>query len=187
MIYPAFYKKINLLLLELLADLPSPHPDAATTSEEALIKAAALKASAVSGVLSLPSGVFAVLTLLPDLFAVWKIQAQLVANIAAANGKSKLLTQETLLYCLFGTVQSSSEDLVVRIGERFVVRRSTQKVFESFIAKLGLRIGRNLLSERVARFIPLIGAALVARYSFTDTTTVGKTASTLFRSEIQEM
>lgn len=179
------YKKINQLLLELLADLPRPQTSAISFSPESLIKTASLKAAAVSGALSLPSGVLAVLTLFPDIVAVWKIQAQLVADIAASNGKSNQLNRETLLYCLFGANDSASEDLVVRVGQRFVVRRSSQKVFESFLGKLGLRIGRSLMGERFARWIPLIGAALVARYSYNDTAKVGQTALELFSSVIE--
>lgn len=178
-------EKINQLLLELLTNLPEPRNVALTTSPDQLIKTAALKAAAVSGALSLPAGALAFLTLLPDVVAVWKIQAQLVADLAAVSGKSNQLTRETLLYCLFGANAMAAEDLVVRIGQRFVVRRSSQKVFESFLGKLGLRIGRSLLGDRIARFIPFVGAAVVARYSFNDTAKVGKTASELFSSEIE--
>lgn len=179
------YKKITEQLLLLLTALPEPQAAAAATSPETLIKSAAFKAAAVSGTLSLPAGVLAVLTLLPDLVAVWKIQAQLVADIAAAKGRTQQLSRETLLYCLFGAAEIASEDLVVRIGQRFVVRRSTQKIFENFLGKLGLRIGRNLLGDRIARWIPLVGSALVARYSYKDTAKVGETAYELFSSEIE--
>lgn len=173
------------MLLELLTNLPAPRNAALSESTETLIKTAALKAAVISGALSLPAGALAFLTLLPDLVVVWKIQAQLVADIAAVNGKSKQFNRETLLYCLFGQEAFASEDLVVRIGQRFIVRRSSQKMFENFLGKLGLRIGRSLLGERIARWIPLVGAAVIARYSFNDTAKVGNTARELFSSEIE--
>ena len=178
-------EKINQLLLELLTHLPAPRNRVAAGSDAQLIKSAALKAAAVSGALSLPAGALALLTLLPDLVAVWKIQAQLVSDLAAAHGKSAQLTRETLLYCLFGKEAFASEDLVVRIGQRFVFRRSSQKVFESFLGKLGLRIGRSLLGERVTRWIPFVGAGVIARYSYSDTAKVGQTARELFSSTIE--
>ncbi len=176
----AFYKKINELLLKLVAKLPEPRSSVPSATQETLIKTASLKAAAISGALSIPAGVLAALTLLPDIVAVWKIQAQLVADIAAANGKSKQLSRETLLYCMFGVDAMATEDLVVRIGQRFVVKRSSQKIFESLLGKLGLRIGRSLLGERLVRWVPFVGAALVARYSYNDTVKVGKTARELF-------
>lgn len=177
--------KINQLLLELLTNLPTARNSALSASPEQLIKTAALKAAAVSGALSLPAGALAILTLLPDLVAVWKIQAQLVTDIAAVSGKSNQLTRETLLYCLFGKDAFASEDLVVRIGQRYIFRRSSQKVFESFLGKLGLRIGRSLVGDRITRWIPFVGAAVIARYSFTDTAKVGRTAQELFSSSIE--
>lgn len=178
-------EKINQLLLEILMNLPPPRNAALSASPEQLIKTASLKAAAVSGALSLPAGALAVLTLLPDLVAVWKIQVQLVADLAAVNGKSAQLTRETMLFCLFGKDAFASEDLVVRIGQRYVFRRSSQKVFESFLGKIGLRIGRSLLGERVTRWIPFVGAAVIAHYSFSDTAKVGRTASELFSSAIE--
>lgn len=178
-------EKITQLLLELLTNLPTPRSSALTASSDQLIKTAALKAAAISGALSLPAGALAILTLLPDLVAVWKIQAQLVADIAAQSGKSNQLTRETLLYCLFGKDAFASEDLVVRIGQRYIVRRSSQKVFESFLGKIGLRIGRSLVGDRITRWIPFVGAAIIARYSFTDTAKVGRTAHELFSSLIE--
>lgn len=179
------HEKINQLLLELLTNLPEPRKEALSSSPDQLIKTASLKAAAISGALSLPAGALAIVTLLPDLVAVWKIQAQLVADLAAASGKSAQLTRETLLYCLFGKDAFATDDLVVRIGQRYVVRRSSQKVFESFLGKIGLRIGRSLVGDRITRWIPLVGAAVIARYSFKDTAKVGATARELFSSAIE--
>lgn len=178
-------EKINQLLLDLFTHLPEPRKNVPAGSETQLIKTAALKAAAVSGALSLPAGALAILTLLPDLVAVWKIQAQLVSDLAAAHGKSAQLTRETLLFCLFGKEAFVSEDLVARVGQRYVFRRSSQKVFESFLGKLGLRVGRSLLGERVTRWIPFVGAAVIARYSYSDTVKVGQTARELFSSTIE--
>src|SRR5579871_6105844 len=62
---------------------------------------AAMKAAAFSGALSMPPGPLGLLTLIPDLLGIWRIQAQLVADIAAVYGKTVYVTQESLLYCLF--------------------------------------------------------------------------------------
>lgn len=185
MLNSAFYKKLNELLLELLTQVPEPQLGRSLQDSDDLIKTASLKAAAISGTLSLPAGVLAALTLLPDMVAVWKIQAQLVADIAQAHNKHNQLTREMLLYCLFGSGQSAADDLVVRIGQRFIVRRSSQKVFESFLGKIALRIGRSLVGDRIARWIPFVGALLVARYAFKDTEKVGVAAKELFGSTIE--
>ncbi|MEQ1723858.1 MAG: hypothetical protein ABL930_11830 [Pseudobdellovibrio sp.] len=184
MLKSSYYKKINNILIDLLTKIPEPRTQTIKADIDDLIRNASLKSAALSGALSLPAGLLAAATLLPDIVAVWKIQARLVADIAQVNNKHHLLTRETLLYCLFGAGQSASEDLVVRIGERFVVRRSSQKIFDGMLGKIGLRIGRNLLGERISRWIPFIGAALISRYSYKDTEKVGKAAEELFSSSI---
>src|SRR4051812_31696548 len=68
---------------------------------QALAKSAALRAAALSGAMSLPPGPLGMVTVLPDLLSVWRLQQQLVADIAAVFGKSNLLTPETMVICLF--------------------------------------------------------------------------------------
>jgi len=55
----------------------------------------------VAGTLALPPGPLGWMTILPEMVGVWKIQAQMVADIAALYGKTATLTQEQMLYCLF--------------------------------------------------------------------------------------
>ena len=59
--------------------------------------------TAAAGALALPPGVVGWLTILPEMMGVWKIQRQLVADIAAIYGKHATLTpeQETLLITLY--------------------------------------------------------------------------------------
>ena len=53
---------------------------------------ASFKAATVSTTLSIPAGFTGILTAIPDIAAIWRIQAQLVADIAATYGKIALLT-----------------------------------------------------------------------------------------------
>ena len=77
-----------------------------------------------SGVIALPLGPIGWLTILPELIAVWKIQSQLVSDIAAIYGKRASLTQEQMIYYLFRhTAAQVFGDVVVRVGERVLVRR----------------------------------------------------------------
>jgi hypothetical protein len=58
---------------------------------------AATKAALAAGTLALPPGPVGWLTILPEMLAVWKIQAQMVSDIAAVYGKKSRLTQEQML------------------------------------------------------------------------------------------
>jgi hypothetical protein len=59
-----------------------------------IINTAAAKAALVSASLALPPGALGIVTIIPDLVAIWKIQAQMVADIAGAFGKKAFLTRE---------------------------------------------------------------------------------------------
>lgn len=160
----------------------SEHPDVRARS---IASAAALKAATTAGALALPPGPLGWFTILPELIAIWKIQAQMVADIAGTYGKQAFLTREQMLYCLFrhAAVQAV-RDLVVRVGERFLVRRVSLRVFQNIAKKIGVRVTQRVIGKGISRWLPLIGAVGVAGYSYYDTGQVAKTTIELFRSII---
>jgi len=100
-------RKVSEKLIELVGSIPMSGDNAAAdprTRARALVSSAALKSAAISGSLALPPGPLGLITILPDLYAIWRIQAQLVADIAAVYGKTVFLTRETMLFCLFKPV-----------------------------------------------------------------------------------
>jgi hypothetical protein len=99
----------------------------------------------------------------PDLLAVWKIQAQLVADIAAVYGKEATLTKEHMLRCLFRhTASQAVRDLVVRSAQRYLLQRA--------------------VGSSAARFLPVVGAVGVGGYAYYDTRQVAAAALALFDS-----
>lgn len=131
-----------------------------------LTKAAALKAALVSGSFSLPPGPLGLVTALPELLTVWKIQARMVADIAAAFGQRHQMQREQLAYCLFKNVACQlARDVAVRVAERLIIRR----VSMSLIGRACIRIG-----------VPIIGAAGAAAYAWFDTMQVAQRALETF-------
>lgn len=160
----------------------SAHPSVAARK---LSQQAAAKAAAAAGALALPPGPLGWLTILPEMLAVWRIQAQLVADIAALYGRSAELGQAQMLYCLFRhTAAQGLRDLVVRVGERVLVRPATTAVLKQIAASIGLKLSERALGKSVARWMPLVGAAGVSAYAWYDTQQVGKAALELFEREM---
>jgi hypothetical protein len=146
-----------------------------------LIGAAALRAAAISGTLALPPGPLGLLTILPDLVGIWRVQAQLVADIARTCGKTPSLTQEAMLYCLFRHAASHVlRDLVTRVGERVIFKRATLRAFQRMTRRVGITVTQRLAGKAVAQWVPLVGAVGIAAYAYYDTCQVGKTAIDLF-------
>jgi len=142
-------------LRALLGEVPAEAAPPGARPPE-LVRAAALKAAAVSGGLALAPGPAGLVTLLPDLLGVWRIQSQLVVDLAACYGQTARVTRESLLFCLFkhGSAQAL-RDVAARVAQR-------------------------MASKAAARWVPLVGALGVGAYAYYDTARVGRTAIDFF-------
>ncbi len=175
-------------ILSLIGHVPDTtereNTDPGTRGRE-IASATAAKAALTAGSLALPPGPFGWLTILPELVAVWRLQVQMVADIAASYGKTAHLTREQMLYCLFRhTAAQAVRDLVVRVGERFLVQRVSLRVLQTIANKVGVRITQRTIGRGVSRWLPVAGALGVGAYAYYDTGQVGRTAIELFEREI---
>lgn len=147
--------------------------------------AAARRAALAAGSLALPPGPLGWITLLPELLTVWRIQSQLVADIAAIYGRSATLNREQMLYCLFKHAASQAvRDLVVRAGERYLVRTASVSVLKSVARTIGARWTERTIGRGLSRWLPVIGAVGVGAYAYYDTVQVATTAIDLFEREM---
>jgi hypothetical protein len=147
------------------------------SAAQRLARKAAGRAAALSGALALPPGVFGLLTVLPDLVAIWRIQAQMVADIAGLYGKEMQLTRSHMLYCLFRHAASQlARDVVVRAGERFVIQQLSGSAVKSVLTAVGISVTQRVAGTAASRWLPVVGAAAVAGYAYFDTLQVAKTA-----------
>jgi len=165
----AMRDRLASLLQSMAFRVPSsreqPHPTPEIRSRE-IIQVAAVKAATVSGSLALPPGPLGLMTLLPDLVMVWRIQAQMVADVAGAFGQRATLNREHLTQCLFKHAASQVvRDVAVRVGERVIFRQTPARL-----------LGRVM--QRVS--MPVVGTIGVAAYAFADTQSVGSAAIDLF-------
>lgn len=160
----------------------SPRPaDAAAKA----IESAASKAALAAGTLALPPGPLGWATIAPEMLAVWHIQRQLVADIAALYGRSAELGPSQMMWCLFRhTAAQALRDLSVRVGERVIVRPAAQALLQRAAAAVGLHLGKQAAGRVLSRWVPLVGAAGVGAYAWWDTRQVGRAALQLFEREI---
>ena len=181
-----FKEKLGKLLFELITDIPESLYTPSEDSDEKIkkiIRQASLKAATVSATLSVPAGVTGVLTSIPDIAAIWRIQAQLVSDIAASYGKFAQLSREAMVWCLFRhSAAQLVRDIAVRTGSRIVVQKLSFAALEALLRKIGLKVSTKFLGKIALRAIPAIGAVGNGAYSFYDTTEVGKTAAAYFKA-----
>ena len=181
--------RLNETLLEAVTNLPSSNePMSAKPRDRArqIANAAAGKSAMVCGGLALPAGPVGMLTIIPDLLSIWRIQSQMVADIAAAFGKTSFLTREQMIYCLFRHAASQIvRDLVVRVGERVFVKGASLRVVQIPLRRIGVVITERLAGRALSHWLPIIGAIGVGAYAYYDTAQVGKTAIDFFRSNLE--
>ncbi|HQR09754.1 MAG TPA: hypothetical protein PLW68_00395 [Casimicrobiaceae bacterium] len=166
-----------------IADVPPPRTHAVSDPEheaEAIAKRAAKQAALLSGSLALPPGPLGMLTVLPDLYLIWKTQRQMVADIFGLYGRSAELTRVHMLYCLFRHAASQVlRDVVVRTGQRVIVQQVASGALRGLAQKVGLSLSRRVAGTAATRWVPLAGAAAVSAYAYWDTLQVAKTAHKL--------
>ena len=147
---------------------------------EAIAQRAAKQAALLSGSLALPPGPIGMLTVLPDLYLIWKTQRQMVADIFGLYGRSAELTRTHMLYCLFRHAASHVvRDLAVRTGQRVIVQQIASGALQGMARKVGVTVTKRVLGTAASRWVPLAGAAAVGAYAYWDTLQVATTAHKL--------
>jgi hypothetical protein len=180
---------IGQAILSLVGQVPSskePKSRAPATDARTKANAAAAKAALAAGTLALPPGVVGWLTVLPEMVGVWRIQRQLVADIAAIYGKHDTLTPEQVVYCLFQhTAAQGVRDLVVRVGQRSLVRHASPLLIRTITRRIGAKLAQQAVGKGMARWLPVIGAVGMGAYAYYDTAQVAATAIDLFEGVIE--
>jgi hypothetical protein len=176
-------RDVEGMIERVIADVPLPrtHPVADPDHQaEIIAKAAAKRAALLSGSLALPPGPFGMLTVLPDLYLIWKTQRQMIADIFALYDRTAELTRVHMLYCLFRHAASHVlRDVVVRAGQRVVVQQMSGGALRSIVSKVGVNVTKRVAGTAAGRWVPLAGAAAVGAYAYWDTLQVARTARRL--------
>jgi len=175
-------------IMNLISSVPGSSEDSSATPDmraKLLARNAARASASISGGAALAPGPLGMLTLVPDIIGVWKVQAQLVADIAGTYGKTATLTRQHMVYCLFKhSAAQLLRDVIVREGARYLVLPVTLKMMKSLVSKIGVKVGQRTVGKAVARYAPLVGALGVGAYAYYDTKKVAETAIALFSSEV---
>jgi hypothetical protein len=151
-----------------------------------LAEVASWRAAAVAGGLAIVPGPVGILTIIPALGEIWRIQRQLVSDIAACYGKSAILTPTVMVYCLFKHGSATVfKETVVQLGGRLLVKQGSLQVFQRLIEKISINVTQRLIGQFISRWLPLIGSAAIGAFTYRDTRKVAANAITAFENEIE--
>ena len=181
---------IAIELERLLARVPeSFEPKSSLPSEKAraIGKSATLRAAALSTGLALPKGVAGMLTVLPDLVAIWHIQTAMVADIAACYGQSDKLDSPAMTFCLF---KHMDENLIVDwflpYERQLNLRPETNQMLGKLIHTVAARVSQRLLGRAIGGWVPFVSALGLGALTAYDTDKVAETARHYFADRARE-
>jgi hypothetical protein len=182
-------QRIAQAMGDLISEVPqsaepkSMHPK---TRAEYLADIAAWKTAAVAGSLAIVPGPLGILTIIPALGQIWRIQRQLVSDIAACYGQTAALTPTVMVYCLFRHGSATVfKETVVQLGGRVLVREGSLRVFQKIIEKVSINVTQRVIGQFISRWLPVIGSAAIGAYTYRDTKKVAATAIDSFEKEIE--
>ena len=175
--------RLGRMALELAGHVPPTQETASAGPQrraQAIAQAAANRAAVAAATLALPPGPLGWMTLVPEVVAIWRIQRQMVADIAGAYGRSADLTSQSMLLCLFKhTAAQALRDVGVQFSAR-LLQDLPLRAAERLAAKLGLHLSRRMAGRGIARWLPVVGAIGVGAYARYDTRQVARTAIASF-------
>jgi len=171
-------RAVEGVIERVISDVPPPRTgrvDDAAHAGEQCARTAARKAAFLSSSLALPPGPIGMLTVLPDLYLIWKVQRQMVVDIFALHGRAAELTRAHMLYCLFRHMASHvARDVVVRAGQRVIVQQLSAGAIGRLLRHVGMAVTQRVAGTAASRWVPLAGAAAVGAYAYWDTMQVAK-------------
>ena len=180
-------ERLTRAVLDVAGAVPSTDEHASRSPDDrarAIAAAAANKAALAAGTLALPPGPIGWLTIVPELAAIWRIQRQMVADIAGVYGVSADLTRSHMLYYLFRHAAAQAvRDIGVQVGARLLIQDLPLRIVERIAKKIGLSLSKRLVGRGITRWLPVIGALGVGAYAYYDTGQVARTAIALFSGE----
>jgi hypothetical protein len=188
-IEPVEHNKVTQAILDFVSKVPASKIDGSTDPDAEARRIgnhAARRAALTAGSLALPPGPLGWLTILPELTLIWKIQGQMVSDIAAAYGRHAELGREQMLWCLFRhTAAQAFRDVVVRMGDRLVFRRMSHGIAQRVAKQVGVKLTQRTVGEGISRWLPVVGALGVGAYAYYDTGHVASTAIALFSGDME--
>ena len=153
---------------------------------EAMIASASHQAFAISTAAALPPGPLGLMTIIPELMAVTKVQMNLIYRIAAYYGKQGQVNA-TLILLIFANEAGLAigRHIVTRVGTRILIRTLGEESARTAARSVAARIGTRLAKKALGRWVPVVIAPVFGLFSKRLTARIGREAIKLFSLDIE--
>jgi len=171
--------------LDLLLDTRKANALTSEITPEETIAKFAKKAFQISAGAALIPGPFGLATLLPELFAVTRLQIDLVQAIAKHCGQTEAFNTHTLLY-VFGKQGGHPPTHATRLGMRHILIKTFEREQLNPLAlRIGATIASRIAAKAAGRIVPIVFAPLFGVFTQKMTEEIGWHALELFSGRIE--
>jgi histone H3/H4 len=155
--------------------------DDASGSVEEMIDEAARRAFRISTALGFIPGPLGMATILPEVAALTRLQANLIRRIARHHGKEHRVSKELMLLILANaTGVTAGEMLLRKAGTTLVLKSMNTRAVRTMARKVGTRMVDMAAKKALGRWIPVITAPFFGYFSQSLTRKIGREAQRLF-------
>jgi hypothetical protein len=172
--------------VDLLMSLaPDPNKIEVTGTPGEMSCTAAKKAAAISAGANLPPGPFSLLTVIPELVAVSKVQIDLIYRIAKYYKKQRFVNKTIVLLIMANAFGLTLGRAFVRTaGKRVIIKVLGSRVLMQFAKRVGIQISTRVIAKLPVRIIPGLAAVVFACLSYSMTKKIGEKADELLSQDI---
>lgn len=143
------------------------------------------KNMAVSGGISLIPGPWGMAAAVPEVAIVIANQLYMIYDIGMAYGKSQVLNKELLAGVFLSAMGAGAGGLLVMHGGKVLVRRVALRVFQRIILLLAGKVTQQMLKSLISKWLPIIGAAAMAAWSYYMTRQIGNKAIEILEKPVE--
>ncbi|MFN5209256.1 MAG: hypothetical protein ACK5D8_07180 [Bacteroidota bacterium] len=153
-------------------------------ASEDLIAKASNRNMMIAGGCSLVPGPWGLISVIPEIYLVTKNQINLIKDLSIAYGYKEKLNRELLMFLFASSVGVGSIGLATIHGSKILVKRSGLRVLQKIVAAMGGKVSQQALKVTVSRWLPIVGAGVMAAWSKYSTKKVGEICCELLEKEI---
>ncbi|MBC7812866.1 MAG: TerB family tellurite resistance protein [Burkholderiales bacterium] len=140
---------------------------------------------AITGGISLIPGPWGMAAAVPEIAIIIRNQLAMIYDIGVAHGQSEVLNKELLAGIFLSALGTSVGGLLTIHSGKFLVRRTSLRVFQRIVAILGGKVTQQVLKSMVSKWLPIVGAAAMAIWSYYSTRQIGKKALQILEKPIE--
>jgi uncharacterized protein (DUF697 family) len=151
---------------------------------DSIVKGYSNQNAIIAGAANLIPGPWGMLVAVPELIAIIRNQIQMIYDLGVAHGKEANLNSNLLLGIFSTVVGEGVIGLVSVKGSKLLVKKASLQVIQKIIWWLGGNISQKLLKQFISKWLPIIGAGVMAVWARQSTISMGEKASKMLAMDI---